>query len=192
VIKAIIFDYYGVLTTDSYMTWLHHNPEVVRGNAVAIKALSQAQDAGLSADEFFTKLAAIAGQTVDTVRGDFTNRGIAHEGLLEYIRHLRHRGYKTAVLSNAPLSLYDEIREHHIDSLFDVILCSEEAGVPKPDPAIFRLVLQRLGVDPAEALFVDDREYNVHGAQAVGITGVHYRGLEGFRQHLVSLGLDEE
>jgi len=189
-IKAIIFDYYGVLTTDQYLSWLHRNPDVQQLHADKIQRLSQAQDVGLSADEFFSRLAEIAGEPESVVRGEFSIHGVAHEGLVEYVRHLRRKGLKTAILSNSTMSLHAEAAKHHLTHLFDVILCSEEAGVTKPDPKIFRMVLERLEVSAEEALFVDDRDYNVRGAKSVGIQGIVYTGLTDLKADLISRGID--
>ena len=189
-IKAIIFDYYGVLTTDKYLTWLGRNPDVQAKHAEEIEALSQAQDAGLTADEFFGQLAKIAGQPESAIRGEFDIHGVAHQGLVDYIRHLRRKGLKTAILSNSPSSLYAEVAKHHLTRLFEVVLCSEEAGVTKPDPKIYEMVLKRLGLSAPEAIFVDDREYNVRGAEAIGIEGVVYTGLTDLKAEFIRRGID--
>ena len=188
-VKAIIFDYYGVLTTDSYMTWLEHNPSVEKEHATQIEALSKAQDSGIDDNEFFSRLGQLAGQSQEEVRGEFGAHGSMHRELLDYIGELRQQGLKTAILSNSAVSLYDEVAKHQLGPLFDVILCSEEAGVAKPDPKMYHLALKRLNVSPDEALFVDDRQYNVNGAEAVGIDAVIYTGLTGLKSELKRRGI---
>ena len=189
-IKAIIFDYYGVLTTDSYLTWLDRHAQVTAEHASEIEQLSKAQDEGIDDAEFFSRLAAIADEPAERIQAEFNIHGVAHRGLINYIRHLRRKGLETAILSNADISLYNQITGHGWNKLFEVILCSGEAGVTKPDPKIFRMVLSRLDVLPAEALFVDDREYNVQGALAAGIEGIHYTGLTNFKAELIARGID--
>ncbi|HEY6737050.1 MAG TPA: HAD-IA family hydrolase [Candidatus Saccharimonadia bacterium] len=189
-IKAIIFDYYGVLTTDRYFTWLRRNPEVARRHTAAIEALSREQDAGLDADTFFSRLADIAHESAASVRDEFNIHGVEHEALLEYIASLRQLGLKTAILSNSTAAgLQAEVERHHLAGVFDVILSSGEAGVIKPDPAIFKLVLNRLAAEAHEAVFVDDRDYNVRGAAAAGLTALEYDGLAGLRRELERLGI---
>jgi epoxide hydrolase-like predicted phosphatase len=188
-VKAVIFDYYGVLTTDRYMLWLHRHPEIRAKHAAAIEALSRAQDEGISEQEFFARLARIAGLPVETVREGIPVHGVAHEGLIEYVSELRGSGLKTAILSNAPVSLYDIVAARSLGHLFDVILCSGEVGVVKPHPKIFEVALGRLGLHPSEAIFVDDRDYNVRGAQQLGIPAVQYVGLAELRQELSDRGL---
>lgn len=189
-IKAIIFDYYGVLTTDSYLTWLERHPNVTAHNAEAIEKLSQDQDEGMDDTLFFTRLAALSHEPEERVRDEFNIHGVAHRGLIDYIRHLRRKSLKTAILSNADTSLYAQITGHGWDKLFEVILCSGEAGVTKPNPKIYKMALDRLGVAPHEALFVDDRDYNVSGAEEADIEGILYTGLTGLKAELVARGVD--
>ena len=94
--------------------------------------------------------------------------------LVNYVRRLRGR-FKTALLSNASDSLDGFVRHKlGLDDTFDVIIISALVGVSKPDPAIYRLVLNRLQVAPHEAVFVDDRQVNVEGAASLGIHGIHF------------------
>jgi putative hydrolase of the HAD superfamily len=94
--------------------------------------------------------------------------------LLEFIRSL-HPRYKVGLLSNA----WDDLRQTlhnrwHIDGLFDELIISAEVGLLKPDPHIFHLALKRLGVEPEEAVFVDDMAVNVQAAQQEGITAIQF------------------
>ena len=75
--------------------------------------------------------------------------------------------------------------------LFDVVIDSSEVGLRKPDPAVYRLLLERLGRPPADVAFVDDLERNVAAARAVGIRGIQFTGLDACRRALADLGLFE-
>jgi putative hydrolase of the HAD superfamily len=189
-IKAVIFDYYGVLTSDSYMNWLERHPGVQRDHAAQIEDLSKAQDIGMSDDEFFAHLARISGIAEADIRSEFTGQGRAEAGLLQYIRQLRRLGLKTAILSNSTTELYAETTRRRLDSIFDVILCSEDAGVAKPDPKIYQIMLDHLGITPSQAVFIDDRDYNVRGAESLGLTGFVYEDLRGLRASLARLGIN--
>ena len=59
----------------------------------------------------------------------------------------------------------------------------------KPDPAIYYLALHRFGLQPHEALFVDDRKINVEGAEAVGMHGHLFTDAAGLRSRLAAEGL---
>ncbi len=95
--------------------------------------------------------------------------------LVDFIRSLR-RSYRTALLSNAWDDLHGQLEtEWNILDAFDVIVISSEVGLAKPDPAIFHLLLDRLGVAPAEAVFVDDFTHNVEAAQSIGMHAIRFR-----------------
>jgi len=61
--------------------------------------------------------------------------------------------------------------------------------VLKPDPAIYRLLLDRYAIDPHRAIFIDDVALNAEGAQAVGIHGIHFTSAPALRAELAALGL---
>jgi len=68
--------------------------------------------------------------------------------------------------------------DHPLEARFDAVVISCEIGLAKPDPRIFRLCLERLGLPAAAALFVDDRADNVEGAAAVGLQTLQFEGLD--------------
>lgn len=90
-------------------------------------------------------------------------------GAPEQLARLRARGLELAVVAN-----WDCALAVHLDALelggFGAVVTSAEAGAPKPDPAPFRLALDRLGVDPARALHVGDEDVDEVGARAAGLS----------------------
>ena len=130
---------------------------------------------GLSVEEFPSVLEAFwGGDRLDT-------------GLVDYIRSLRPR-YKTALLSNAWDDLREVLSEHwKVADAFDELVISAEVGIAKPDPLIYLLALERLGIPAGEAVFVDDFIENIEVARALGLHAVHFRGPEQARDELVSL-----
>lgn len=99
------------------------------------------------------------------------------EEVWEIAARFRNGGGRTALLSNCGPEVIDRVRaQRQVDRYFDAMIVSWEVGFLKPDPAIYRLTLGRLDVQPAEALFVDDRAPNVAGAEAVGLQGLQFTG----------------
>jgi epoxide hydrolase-like predicted phosphatase len=93
--------------------------------------------------------------------------------VVEFCLDLRRRGLLTGLLTNNAKEFEDAWKTMvPLDDLFDDVVDSSYVGVRKPDPAIYRLSLERLGVSPAEAVFLDDAPGNVEGARAVGIASV--------------------
>jgi epoxide hydrolase-like predicted phosphatase len=112
------------------------------------------------------------------VRQEFFGGDRLDTVLLDHIRAL-HRRYKTGIISNA----LDDVRPMRtgrwgMSDAFDSIIISAEVGVMKPDARIFQSALQSLGVQPGEAVFVDDFAHNVEGARAVGMHAIQFRNPE--------------
>jgi epoxide hydrolase-like predicted phosphatase len=98
--------------------------------------------------------------------------GTLNVELAEYFGGLRPR-YRTAMLSNSFVGARGrEQRRYRFDELADLIVYSHEVGMSKPDPRIYLLTCERLGVRPAEAVFLDDAEVAVDGARAVGMQAI--------------------
>ncbi len=112
------------------------------------------------------------------------------EEVVGLVRRLRRR-YRVGLISNAALDLEDILRDHYkIDHLFDVVVNSALVGVAKPDPRIFHLAAERVGVEPAACLHIDDLWPNVHGARQAGFQAIHYDGdFPSLERELRSLGL---
>ncbi|MDH6133804.1 HAD superfamily hydrolase (TIGR01493 family) [Kitasatospora sp. MAA4] len=89
------------------------------------------------------------------------------------LRELRGRGLPVAVVSNIGWDLRPIFRAHGLDGLVDAYLLSFELGAQKPDPAIFRVACDRLGLSPADVLMVGDDRIADGGAQALGCP-VHF------------------
>jgi len=84
--------------------------------------------------------------------------------------------YKVSILSNADATLRQRLeQEIRIHRLFDDIVCSAEVGMAKPEPAIFRLAADRLGVPPGRCVFVDDWDENIAAAERVGMQAILFR-----------------
>ncbi len=97
----------------------------------------------------------------------------ANPAMVAWARQIRSSGVKTAILSNMPLPLREHLdRQHAWIHQFDHRVFSCDVMMAKPDPAIYRLVLEGLGVEPSQALFLDDRPDNIHAARSLGIHSI--------------------
>lgn len=98
-----------------------------------------------------------------------------HE-LLDVLHGLRAEGYRMALLTN-------NVREWEprwramipVDDLFEVVVDSAFVGMRKPDPRIYELTVERVGLTAGQCLFIDDMEINVAAARDVGMAAVHFR-----------------
>ena len=112
--------------------------------------------------------------------------------MVEWVRVLRGRGLKTAVLSNMSRSVGDYLRRTaKWLEIFNHLCFSGELRMGKPDPAIYHACLKALGVPAPQALFIDDREVNVVAAHTVGMHGIVFRSTEQLQKDLGPYGLAE-
>jgi HAD superfamily hydrolase (TIGR01509 family) len=89
------------------------------------------------------------------------------------------------------VSLRGRLERDGLHALFDDVVVSAEVGMAKPEPAIFRRAVDRLGLAPAECVFVDDWDQNVEAAREVGMRGVIHRVDKGddLSKQLLALGV---
>lgn len=205
--RGLLLDYGGVLTTPvgaSFAAW-----EQARGLAPGrvlelVLAAYDERDGGLIGalergeidDEAFdarlVELLAHDGWTVEpgtVLEGLFA--GMRPAGTLwDLAGQVRATGVPTGLLSNSwGTGLYPVDR---LRATFDTLVISAEVGLRKPDPAIFELAAEWLGVAPQGCVFVDDLAHNVRAAERVGMRGVLHTGDEDAtrRQVLGHLGLE--
>jgi putative hydrolase of the HAD superfamily len=94
---------------------------------------------------------------------------------------------KLAVCSNSPPNLAKWLADWEIDHFFDVVFCSGDEGMVKPDPAAYRTTVARLGVEPCEAVFVDDAWENVAAAAELGLRAIHFTDGAALHQALATI-----
>lgn len=112
-----------------------------------------------------------------------------NEAMIRWLQQIHSAGFKTALLSNMPSDMVSHLRNnfawiHH----FDHHIFSAEVRSIKPEPAIYQHCIEALGVQPSEALFIDDRDANLEQARAVGIRSIRFQSVEQLRRDLQTLG----
>jgi epoxide hydrolase-like predicted phosphatase len=181
-IRAVVFDIGGVLeitpplgTDAKWEQELGLNPgdmsirllEVWKGGSIGTITLTDVhQQIGqtLNLDE------SIVNAYMDDVWIEYL--GTLNVELYEYFRSLRPR-YKTGILSNSFVGAREKEEEHYrFSELVDVFVYSHEVGISKPDPRIYKLTCERLGIQPHEMIFLDDREGAITPALELGIHGI--------------------
>lgn len=111
--------------------------------------------------------------------------------LLDFLRSLRP-DRKVGLISNAWSGLRKVITTNQFADVFDEMVISAEVGLVKPDPRIYQLALERLGVHPKESVFLDDMLINVEAARSLGISAIQFtqlgRTLEELKHFLIDTG----
>lgn len=173
-IKAIIFDCFGVLATDGWLpfrdTHFAGQPELLeqaRANSIRV-------DSGLMPyDDFVEWLSQATGLSIKEVRRNIEG-SVPNQALFAYIRDFLAPTYKVGMLSNAGGNWLNDMFEPWQVALFDEVVLSYEVGAVKPQPIMYETAALKLGVLPEEAVFIDDIERFVEGARQAGMKGVRY------------------
>ena len=100
-------------------------------------------------------------------------RGTIDLQMVDLVRSLS-KVARVSLLSNAHDCLADDLRHHGLENLFDSVTNSSSEKLAKPDSQIYLKACETLDITPPECLFIDDRVENVHGAQKVGMFGIHF------------------
>ena len=98
------------------------------------------------------------------------------DGAREFCHFIKEAGYRIFILSNAADSFYTYFPSFLPLNFFDGIVVSADVRMIKPDPGIYRYLLERYGLKAEECLFVDDVQANVNGAVAVGMQAFRFTG----------------
>jgi putative hydrolase of the HAD superfamily len=188
-VRAVIFDFGGVILTSPFEAFARYEqanglPEglLVRINSTNpdTNAWARLERSEVDIDgfaELFEAEARAAGHEVDGRAVLALLVGQLRPPMVEALRRCHDR-LKTALLTNNFVAanpardadqpnLIAEVLDH-----FDVIVESSRVGLRKPDPAIYRLVCDELGVEPTEAVFLDDLGVNLKPARAMGMTTI--------------------
>ena len=109
--------------------------------------------------------------------------------MLAWQRQLKAQGLRTAILSNMGDSVLESV-ERNFTWIhgFDVLVWSFQTGLAKPDPAIYRILLDRLGVPAEETLFLDDKQENIDAARALGMNALVFTSIDQLRADLAANG----
>jgi putative hydrolase of the HAD superfamily len=196
-VGAVISDFGGVLTSPlegSFQAFQDTSgvplaelgkAMAVIGSRLGVNPLFELETGRLSEADFLAQigvqLSEQLGRTIDM--DGFGERYFAHlepnAPMIAYMRELRERGYKLAICTN-------NVREWEhrwramlpVDEIFDVVVDSAFVGTRKPEPRIYELTLEALGVDAGSALLIDDIEANCTGARELGIHAVWFQSSE--------------
>lgn len=110
------------------------------------------------------------------------------EGTVDVLRELRDTGLPLYALTNWSAEVFPLAREQYeFLAWFDDIIVSGEERIIKPDKEIYDVLVQRTGLDPATAVFIDDSRPNVLAAEELGFTAIEFRDASSLREELTRL-----
>jgi putative hydrolase of the HAD superfamily len=186
-ISAVIFDCYGVLTTDGWLEFCDANLKDPLQRALARDLLHQHDKGFISLTEFATQAAELTHVSSEELEHVISNHDNKNEPLLAYIAELKTKGLKIGMLSNVGEDWLNHFLTAAERALFDDILLSYKVNLTKPDPLIYQMAVDRLEMIPQQCVFVDDRQGNIDGAMNIDMQGILYNGFDSFKQSLEAL-----
>lgn len=196
-IRAIVIDFGRVISRQkppslfrSYEEDLGMEPDTINAVMFDSQAWQDALVGRKTAEEFWQAIGRELGlktpAEIDAFRRRYHADEAINHGVVNLLRRL-HGRYQLAVLSNNPPGLDQWLHDWGIRELFDVVFCSGNEGLVKPDAAAFQAVLQRLRVGPEEAVFIDDTIEHVLAARRLGLRGVRFTTAEALGEQLADL-----
>ncbi len=176
-ITAVIFDCFGVLTSDGWLPfknkYLGHDQQLMQ----EASDLSKQSDSGLiSYHDFVSGVAKLAQLPTAEAYSQIENN-VADSELFAYIKTLKPK-YKVGMLSNAAENWLGEMFSPTQLALFDAVALSYETGFIKPQPQSYHMIADRLGVAVEECVLVDDQERYCTGANDIGMQSVWFKSTE--------------
>jgi putative hydrolase of the HAD superfamily len=192
-IRGVILDFGGVMTEPVFRRPRDLAPELIELGVFFLREAAEVyhhleathdlhllETGKMSEATFFVRLcdryAAAGYPRVDpaVARAAIVGRGIVACGaMVDAAREIHDAGYRTALLTNNAREWESQWRSLiPVDELFDVVVDSSAVGLRKPDPAIYRLTCDRMGIMPPQCVFVDDMACNVDTARELGMEAV--------------------
>lgn len=175
-IKAIIFDCFGVLLGNAYKIHLAEVERTDPERAAEIRAINHASDMGiLTRGESSKLISELFGMEVEDFLAEQDQLEVPNQDLLDFIATLKP-DYKIGMLSNINTRDRLGIRfaPGQLDAHFDTIVASGDEGFVKPQSEIYEIAAIRLGVQPTECVFIDDIAEFCDGARAVGMQAIQF------------------
>jgi putative hydrolase of the HAD superfamily len=186
-IRAVIFDCFGVLVSESWLAFKqrHFGDDAERAGEAT--NLMQQADAGLlSQRDFIHQIAELSGIPEDQVRHELdTNQPNA--ALFDYIQSELKPHYKIGMLSNVGGDWLHKLFSDEQVELFDALALSFETGITKPAEQAYITAADKLGVAVGECVFVDDQERHCTGAREAGMQAILFKSFEQARGELDKL-----
>lgn len=189
--KCITFDWGNVCTT-SHLIWrfsqdISEHSELSQEEAEnAFFERDNDFELGLiSSDKFWEYFSRRTGVDKVKARKIFIQAQNADEEVLEYVKSLKQK-FLVILLTNNYYDLLEDIRENYSEN-FHAIYASNELGIKKPDPRIYKRILEDYNLSAEECIFVDDKEKNLKPARELGMVTILFKDLASLKKEINSI-----
>jgi putative hydrolase of the HAD superfamily len=185
-VKAVIFDCFGVLIMPMHSSLVHDFPHLT----TQLEDLRHRSDRGyITRVEFDQALSNLTHIPAGKVEDAYWDKNTRNASAFEWLAQLKQaHQYKIGLLSNIGKGWLDDfLPETERRQLFDDEVLSGLVGMAKPDPAIFQLMADRLGVDPAECVMIDDLPEYLVGAKQIGMQTIVFTSTDQAKKEFANL-----
>ncbi len=178
-IKAVIFDFGGVIKAPSRGFWIKDMADTYE---VLEELLFQKIQSPLeffrkgiiNENQFWEQLSLELNKPIPENKNDLWKRGYEKDfyiypEMIDFVKKIKKQNLKTAILSNTIQPHIEIIRNHKGYEEFDIVILSCEVGLQKPEQDIYLLTADRLKVEPKECVFIDDLNKNLRPAKELGM-----------------------
>jgi len=193
-IKAIIFDYGGVFNDmearflncmETYAKKYGKDPKILTNTFWENWRKARVNE--IPSQKLWDNIAAYLETDPVIIRTELMECMGFRPEMIEIAKKLK-KNYKLGLLSNQIEDWLEEIiKKYQLDQIFDVIVTSYKEKIPKPDIEIFKITVERLGVQPETCVYIDDLEKNISPAKELGMKPILFKNIEQMKKELQEL-----
>jgi putative hydrolase of the HAD superfamily len=190
-IKAIVFDYGGVLTDVVDKSKLNNYIQKTfqLSNDELVTTSKKFKESKMTEEVFYAKLAkdknlVLSPNWFSEFEETMAKSINLNPKMLMLVKNIKERGYKVAIFSNMRKPLDEYLRKlGHYDG-FDPVVLSSEIGCEKPESNAYKILMEKLNLKADEFIFVDDRLENIEGAKSLEIDSIQFKSVENLKEEL--------
>lgn len=183
-IEAVLFDLGGVLTQNR-----KDNKGPKENLVVSKETWTQAGLGQINDEVAFLEMAQNHQVDVDTVKEWLFSKREPNKGVFDLLDQLKPE-IKKGIVSNSLVTIFHQFMDQYgLKEKFDAYIISAEEHVKKPDPEIFLKAAQKLGVDPAHCVFVDNDQEHIDAAEKLGMKGIMFTNDQVLKEEFRNLNL---
>jgi len=196
-IRAIIFDIGGVVMFPGTLFEVRERLEPYLGvtaeqsKDAVLRAWQLWKTGKIDADEFFIRVLndLNLNKSVKKLKELTFSSNRINKEIIPLLQSLR-KNYKIIAITNHAKEWFeDEIKNFKVDTYFDYIVTSYEAGIAKPDPRIYKMALDKCDLMPDECIFIDNMDRNTIAAEKLGIKSIVFESAAKLKKQLAELGV---
>lgn len=196
-IKLILFDYGGVLGSDSN-AWQQYFQEILRVTGLSFEEMDQIftemwpdlRVGNIDIDSFWVEVSKSAKKEISehTLEEIHKEHITIDNDVLDLAKELKSKGFRIAILANeSRTGINNKIEKFNLTDTFEKVYCSAMIGFSKPDIKAFQYVIEDLRVAPSEIIFIDNLEKNTIAARSLGMKTVLFKDVRRAREEVEKL-----